>query len=484
MQPIISSGSVYAPRSYVSRPQQIYGTPTYTTQSGASATPTYTTQSGAPTYTSQSRVVSRGYGQPVSNVVGSISSVGAVRAVSGPLVGGQPQQIGTSMGSRIVSAGPSKGQAPAAWKELAEKESKDKTGWMVWNDRVLLRQASKKYGKAITLPQGAQVPFNETADWYGTGGQDHWFELPLNTNDVVEEVGEFITGRLFTTRMPRALEQQDDADATDIRMFKHKVQCNNLQHVFVLVEDEEPAKGKSSNLFQFYQEECGLQVHHKAIEDYNVPAFEVENSHIEELCIALSSGENCLVHCWGGSGRTGTVIIGALQNLGFNQPIKFARRIKSVYLDIAEQEDFLAHQHLIITERMAQQCPEMTLNVVLEHLEDLSSGASFVESSSASTDSEVKALEMVFGLACHHSTGRVSLQDLVALSKFVGPKTINTRKLADAVVTADPSLGPSSRIADDHEILSFENFQKLMSLNANHFQGNAPMAKPRAAVLG
>jgi len=427
--------------------------------------------------------VSRGYGQPVSNVGGSIATVGAVRAVSGPLVVGQPQPI-TSMGSRIVSTGAPKTVAPDSWKELAEKEGKDKLGWMVWNDRVLLRQASKKYGKAITLPQGAQVPFNETADWYAPGGQDHWFELPLNTNDVVDEVGEFITGRLFTTRMPRALEQQDDPDATEIRTFMHKVQSNNLKHVFVLVEEEETVKGKSSNLFQFYSEQCGLQVHHKAIEDYNVPAFEVENSHIEELCIALSSGESCLVHCWGGSGRTGTVIIGALQNLGFNQPIQFARKVKSVYLDIAEQEDFLAHQHLIVTERMAQQCPEMTLNVVLEHLEDLSSCASFVESSSASTDSEVKALQMVFSLACHHSTGRVSLQDLVGLSKFVGPKTINTRKLADAIVTADPSLGPSSRIAEDQEIMSFETFQKVMSLNASRFQGTAPMAKSRAAVLG
>ena len=50
---------------------------------------------------------------------------------------------------------------------------------------------------------------------------------------------------------------------------------------------------------------------------------EHEQKNIEELTISLRKGENVLVHCWGGSGRTGTVVTGAIKNFQVPNPVKY-----------------------------------------------------------------------------------------------------------------------------------------------------------------
>jgi hypothetical protein len=38
------------------------------------------------------------------------------------------------------------------------------------------------------------------------GGSDHWYQIPLNTPQIRDDIGMFIAGTLFTTRMPRGLD--------------------------------------------------------------------------------------------------------------------------------------------------------------------------------------------------------------------------------------------------------------------------------------
>merc|ERR1712137_337619 len=82
-------------------------------------------------------------------------------------------------------------------------------------------------------------------------------------------------------------------------------------------------------------------------------------------------GKGCLVHCWGGSGRTGTVVIGALKELGSQRPIFEARKVKSVYLDIAEQEQFVESLSLTMREDMVKRHPRFANILVNQHLADL-----------------------------------------------------------------------------------------------------------------
>ena len=168
--------------------------------------------------------------------------------------------------------------------EVAAEAAADKKGWRIVNGKVLLCRATKKYKKAVTLHAGSTIPFNETADWYKPGGEDHWFEVgPLSTPEIEAETGMYIPGRLFTTRMPRGLDAQpgdykgevDLSRCTHKRQFIQRVRDNNIQCAIVLVEDEEMPKGESSDLLGFY-ESLGIEVHHTPIRDFSTPSFDLE----------------------------------------------------------------------------------------------------------------------------------------------------------------------------------------------------------------
>lgn len=111
------------------------------------------------------------------------------------------------------------------------------------------------------------------------------------------------------------------------------------------VEHEEFGKGQSEGLVKFY-ESCGCEVVHSPIVDFSLPSFEVEDKDIVAITSKLEEGKSCLAHCWGGSGRTGTVVIGVVNNTGVQHPIVHCRKHpgKSIYLDIPEQEG--ASEHL------------------------------------------------------------------------------------------------------------------------------------------
>lgn len=127
-----------------------------------------------------------------------------------------------------------------------------------------------------------------------------------------------------------------------VEAFKRKVARNGLNTVLLLVEEHEFHEYGSDELIAFYRDGCGLEVIHRPIEDYHVPSRNVQLQDINDITARLVEGKNCLVHCFGGSGRTGTIVVGVIRNLGVKDPIRYSRAFKSVYLDTLEQETFIS----------------------------------------------------------------------------------------------------------------------------------------------
>jgi len=56
--------------------------------------------------------------------------------------------------------------------------------------KVLLGSASLLYQQPVLLEKGDPIPWNETSGWWEEGGnEDHWFEIPLNTPAIQNDIG-------------------------------------------------------------------------------------------------------------------------------------------------------------------------------------------------------------------------------------------------------------------------------------------------------
>jgi len=199
---------------------------------------------------------------------------------------------------------------------------------------------------------------------------DHWYEntltnVSLFANLTLEGLEELVPGRLFTTRMPRDLitdpgERQDWLD---------KCRINNLKVICVLTEPEEFKKySQMDGLLDFYRQECGLTVYNRAIPDFQIPTGGDLVNNILDLTYHLSQGENCLVHCAGGTGRTGMVIAAIVKNLGVYDHIARIRKVKSTYVETLEQEKFLRDMPKALDSRIVSKFPKLAQAIAAEHL--------------------------------------------------------------------------------------------------------------------
>ena len=134
---------------------------------------------------------------------------------------------------------------------------------------------------------------------------DHWYELNLTNSSLfanlapekVAGMEQLVPGRLFTTRMPRDL---NDSTQTDGKDFQDKVERNNLKVVFCLTEPEEFVKYAGiDDLMEFYKQDCGLIVYNRAIEDFQIPTEGDLVDNILDITFHLARGHNCLIHCAG-----------------------------------------------------------------------------------------------------------------------------------------------------------------------------------------
>jgi len=199
---------------------------------------------------------------------------------------------------------------------------------------------------------------------------DHWYEnnltnVSLFANLTLEGLPELVPGRLFTTRMPRDLT----TDPNERQDWLDKCRINQLKVICVLTEPEEFKKYSGmDDLRDFYRQECGLQVYNRAIPDFQIPTSGDLVNNILDLTYHLSQGHNCLVHCAGGTGRTGMVIAAIIQNLGVYDPVARIRKVKSTYVETLEQEKFLKNMPKALDSRIVKEVPKLAQAIAAEHL--------------------------------------------------------------------------------------------------------------------
>jgi len=199
---------------------------------------------------------------------------------------------------------------------------------------------------------------------------DHWYENNLTNaslfaNLTLDGLDQLVPGRLFSTRMPRNIVE----DPSERRDFVYKCQINALKVICVLTEPQEFKQYSGMDeLLEFYREECGLIVYNRAIPDFQIPTSGDLVNNILDLTYHLSKGRNCLVHCAGGSGRTGMVIAAIVKNLGVYDPVARVRRVKSTYVETYDQELFLKNIPKAIDQRIVQENPYLAKAIAAEHL--------------------------------------------------------------------------------------------------------------------
>ena len=183
--------------------------------------------------------------------------------------------------------------------------------------------------------------------------------------EKIEGMEELVPGRLFTTRMPRDIVK----DLNERKDFIDKCKINRLKVICVLTEPEEFQKYSGmDNLLDFYKKECGLIVYNRAIPDFQIPTSGDLVNNILDLTYHLSEGRNCLIHCAGGTGRTGMVVAAVIQNLGVYDAINRIRKVKSTYVETHDQELFLKNMPKAIDARIVKSKPHLARAIAAEQL--------------------------------------------------------------------------------------------------------------------
>ena len=113
---------------------------------------------------------------------------------------------------------------------------------------------------------------------------------------------------------------------------------------------------------------------------------------LKDVTFLLSEGKNVLVHCAGGSGRTGMVIACIVKNMGVRDPVSWVRRVKSIYVETKAQEEFVRHLPLVVDARMLDRHPQLVEAIVVEQMLDLvSNGKSIADNKKIQLSEEEKA---------------------------------------------------------------------------------------------
>jgi protein-tyrosine phosphatase len=176
---------------------------------------------------------------------------------------------------------------------------------------------------------------------------------------------EVLPGRLFTTRMPRKIHE----DPSAAERFKAKVAENSLSTVLILTESKEYEQYAGADLEEFYRS-LGLEIIHRPIVDFSLPDYPMIVANVEDLTMRLAEGKHCLVHCAGGSGRTGMVIASVMKNMGVQDPIAWVRRVKTSYVETPEQEHFVRSLPPVINPEIAAKCRGLARAIAAEQLVD------------------------------------------------------------------------------------------------------------------
>jgi hypothetical protein len=182
-----------------------------------------------------------------------------------------------------------------------------------------------------------------------------------------------------------------------------------------------------------------------------------------------------IVHCMGGTGRTGTIIIGAVHNLGFDNPVKHCRQYgKSSYLEIANQETYLESVTKVATKKMFEENPILCYKIVFDQLEDLCSSHNGVVDAVGGSEEQSHVWRQIFD-EFDNATSHKAADGIMSITQFIdsfatlaskhdiNPEafhSITAEKLRMLFSLEDPML---KDVAFDQDSITFELFEKTMN---------------------
>eukprot|EP01038_Epipyxis_sp_PR26KG_P004526 gene4526-6391_t len=274
------------------------------------------------------------------------------------------------------------------------------------------------------LKKRSSQKFNDPND------PDHWFEVELHNRALFENLSlegckEVLPGRLFTTRMPRNLDK--DEDSAD--KFQEKVAFYKLNTVLILTETEEYSKYAGQDLEEFYRS-IPLEIIHRPIADFKIPNHPDMVANIKDLTWRLAEGKNCLVHCAGGNGRTGMVIAGIVRNLGVTDAVQWIRKVKGKYAETKEQEAFVETLPPVLDAKIAKKHPILAKAIAAEQILDFISTNKEVPWATRQNKGNLipppidisKQIDfnLAFDLIDEDKSGSISLSELLKLFQTLG----------------------------------------------------------------
>jgi protein-tyrosine phosphatase len=116
---------------------------------------------------------------------------------------------------------------------------------------------------------------------------DRLTELPLG-----------LAGRVFRSPMPYSTYDPDES------LVEEYLQVG-VENVVLLAENDEYRSRTGRDLKSIYLE-MGMDVIHLPIPDFGVPEVKSLESAVEKTLQHISEGNNTVIHCYAGIGRTGT----------------------------------------------------------------------------------------------------------------------------------------------------------------------------------
>eukprot|EP01036_Dinobryon_divergens_P039475 gene39475-52036_t len=216
--------------------------------------------------------------------------------------------------------------------------------------------------------------------------------------------------------MPRDLVNHPE----NAKEFQTKTQEYNLHTVVVLAESMEYDKYAGTDIEVFYSS-LGLEAICRPFEDFSIPDQPHMMANIKDVLWRLSEGKNVLVHCAGGNGRTGMLIAGVVRNVGVKDPVTWVRRIKSSYVETAQQEAFVNSLPVALDTRICERHPllelaitaEFLLNLITPGHETVKMKMKISETPPPSmTATELAGIEKAFELIANQKSGYLSIADL------------------------------------------------------------------------